>query len=197
MQKDTDNSDTSLSLLERAKQHDPAAWGRLVQLYSPLIFYWARRAGLTEERSADIVQEVWASVTSALSRFERDHLHGTFRGWLWTIARNKVRDLLRRDSSQALAAGGTEARLLLESLPELEPVEGNDAADHTLLRRALELVEHDFEPHTWQAFWLMTVEEMPAAHVAEKLGIASNAVHQARFRVLRRLREELAGLVKL
>jgi len=48
---------TSASLLERLKQ--PAAqasWARFVNLYTPLLFYWARRLGLQESDAADLVQ---------------------------------------------------------------------------------------------------------------------------------------------
>ena len=43
-----DRGATSLSLLERARNRDSEAWRRLVELYSPLVFFWARRAGLAE-----------------------------------------------------------------------------------------------------------------------------------------------------
>jgi DNA-directed RNA polymerase specialized sigma24 family protein len=42
----------------------------------------------------------------------------------------------------------------------------------------------------------MTVDGQPAADVGAALGLAANAVHQAKFRVLRRLRQEMGGLVK-
>ena len=49
----------------------------------------------------------------------------------------------------------------------------------------------DFEEQTWQAFWMSAVEDMQAPEVAEKLGISANAVRQAKFRVVRRLKEYL------
>src|SRR5438270_9944297 len=86
---------TSLSLLQRARGRDPEAWRRVVQLYSPLVFSWARRAGLGDADAADLVQEVWRAVVSALERFQRDRQSGTFRGWLWTVTRNKIHDHFR------------------------------------------------------------------------------------------------------
>ena len=41
----------------------------------------------------------------------------------------------------------------------------------------------------------MTVDGQTAANVGQELGLAANAVHQAKFRVLSRLRTEMAGLV--
>ncbi|MGL4555816.1 MAG: RNA polymerase sigma factor [Gemmataceae bacterium] len=186
---------TSLSLLELARGRDAGAWHKLVHLYSPLIFSWARRADLGDADASDLVQDVWQSVAAALERFRRDAGSGTFRGWLWTVARNKLNDHFRARRGKPEAAGGTEANRLLESVPEQEPADEADADGHALLHRTLELLRPEFEERTWRAFWGMTVEGRPAGEVAEGLGMAPNAVHQARFRVLRRLRQEMAGLV--
>ena len=58
---------TSISLLERLKL--PAAqesWKRFVDLYTPLLFYWARRLGLQEADAADLVQDVCALLVKKL-----------------------------------------------------------------------------------------------------------------------------------
>ena len=62
-------------------------------------------------------------------------------------------------------------------------------------QRALAILEADFEPTTRQAYWQFVVCERPAAEVAAELGITVNAVYLAKVRVLRRLREELSGLL--
>jgi RNA polymerase sigma-70 factor (ECF subfamily) len=177
-------------------QNEAGAWQRLVVLYSPLIFFWSRRAGLTDADAADVVQEVWQAVAQALARFKRDGEAGTFRGWLWTIARHKVTDHFRSRSGKAQATGGTEAKQMLETVPEQEPTDETGVEEHRLLHRALESIRPEFEERTWRAFWRMTVDGLPAAEVGEELSLAANAVHQAKFRVLRRLRVEMAGLVE-
>jgi RNA polymerase sigma-70 factor, ECF subfamily len=186
---------TSLSLLERVRANDPGAWQRLVRLYSPLVFFWARRAGLAEADAADVVQDVWLAVAQALPRFDRKRQGGTFRGWLWTIARNKLTDHFRNRLGKAEAAGGTEARQRLETILEHEPADESGVQESQMLRRALESLRPEFAEHTWQAFWRMTVDGLPAPAVGAELGMAANAVHQAKFRVLRRLREAMAGLI--
>jgi RNA polymerase sigma-70 factor (ECF subfamily) len=64
-----------------------------------------------------------------------------------------------------------------------------------LVRRALELMQGDFQPTSWKACWEHTVNARPAADVAAELGISENAVYIASCRVLRHLRQELAGLL--
>jgi RNA polymerase sigma-70 factor (ECF subfamily) len=56
-------------------------------------------------------------------------------------------------------------------------------------------VQGDFAPVTWQAFLRHVQDGEPAGQVAEALGLSLNAVLLARSRVLKRLRQEAAGLV--
>jgi RNA polymerase sigma-70 factor (ECF subfamily) len=189
-------SHTSLSLLDRLRDNDPEAWRRLVALYGPLVLYWGRRAGLNEDDAADLLQDVFRSVTGAIGRFRRDRPGDTFRGWLWSIARNKLRDHFRDLQRGPVAAGGSEAQARLTEVPDEEPESAAESEpSRALLRRALELVRGGFEDPTWQAFWRTTVDGRPPADVATELGLGLASVYQAKSRVLRRLREELGGLL--
>ena len=50
---------TSVTLLHRLRQPaNQAAWQQFVQLYTPLLFYWARKSGLADADAADLVQEL-------------------------------------------------------------------------------------------------------------------------------------------
>lgn len=49
--------------------------------------------------------------------------------------------------------------------------------------------------HTAKAFQLFVVEGRPAKEVARTLAITTRAVYEAKARVLRRLRQELEGLL--
>jgi RNA polymerase sigma-70 factor (ECF subfamily) len=53
----------------------------------------------------------------------------------------------------------------------------------------------EFQPVTWKACWEFVVCDRKADDVASELGVSVNAVYLAKSRVLRRLREELAGLL--
>ena len=58
------------------------------------------------------------------------------------------------------------------------------------------MMRADFQPATWQACWENVVAGRPAADVARELGITADAVYAATYRVLRRLRQELHGLLE-
>jgi len=183
---------TSLSLLERVKARDTGAWQHLVQIYGPLVFQWCRRWDLSPEDAADVFQEVFQAVATQVSAFRRDRPGDTFRGWLWAITRNKVNDHFRDRGRQPRAAGGTEALQRILELPEPPPPD--DADGDGPVHRALDLIQSEFEPHNWQAFWRVAVEGRAARDVATELGMTADAVRMAKFRVLRRPRQELAEL---
>ena len=191
----------SSTLLVRLRQQDPDAWQRLVQLYGPTVYGWCRHAGLRPADAADATQEVFRSVANGLENFRRDRQGDSFRGWLAAIARNRIRDHFRRVAQQPQVRGGTDFHQQVQALPDLidaASTEDGDVVDSQqrgVLRRAVALVEAEFEPRTWQAFWRTAVEHAAPADVASDLGVSVNAVYKAKSRVLRRLREELAGLL--
>lgn len=185
---------TSLGLLARAQARQEEAWRRLVELYGPLVFHWCRRAGLGDDDTADVFQEVFQAVSQHLPRYRHDRSGDTFRGWLRTICRNKIRDHFR--AAPAQGAGGSEALRALHEVPD--PLPDDEADDRNWHARqvgqVLAWIEGDFDPRTWRAFHLTRVENRPTADVAQELGMTSPAVRKAAYRVLQRLREELAGL---
>jgi RNA polymerase sigma-70 factor (ECF subfamily) len=190
-----DPGSTASSLIAGVKSLDPVAWRQLAALYGPLIYGWARRAGLRGEDAADITQEVFRAVAANAAHIQHGRPGDTFRGWLWTVTRNKIRDFWRGRADRPVAAGGTEAQelLLLVAQNDSDSLGGLPVESHGLLRRAVELVRIEFEQRSWDAFWRVTVEGRAASDVAQELGMTANAVYVARSRILHRLRELLSG----
>jgi RNA polymerase sigma-70 factor (ECF subfamily) len=189
---------TSPTLLERIKADDATAWNRLVALYAPLVYRWCRRWGLPEQEIADVFQDIFQAVSTHIAGFRKEKEGDTFRGWLRTIAHNKVRDHFRKMGREPGGAGGTEAQFRLSMIPSSQLPDEEDSSDartdQGLFRRALELIRSEFEERTWLAFWLTAVEDRGPHDVAEELRMSPGAVRVAKSRVLRRLREELGEL---
>lgn len=185
---------TSLSLIERLRQPgEEEAWGRLVELYTPLLFFWCRKMGLREQDAADLVQDVFAVLVQKLPEFCYDP-GKSFRGWLRTILVNKWRDCERR---RALAPPVNDPEALARLAdPDLEENLWEAEYRQHLVGRALELMQAEFQPSTWKACWETVVADRPAAEVAAELGLSVDAVYTAKSRVLRRLRRELQGLME-
>jgi RNA polymerase sigma-70 factor (ECF subfamily) len=183
---------TPASLLERLQGSSRAPdWERFAELYTPLLYGWARQAGMGDADASDLVQDVFALLVRKLPDFRYDPRQ-SFRGWLKTVLLNRRRELARR---KPLPAGGV-----------LENVEHPDDAasplglerreyHEWLAARALQLMQREFEPTTWRACWEQVVGGRPAAEVAAELGLTAGAAYAAKSRVLRRLRNELRGLL--
>jgi RNA polymerase sigma-70 factor, ECF subfamily len=196
-----DSSSTSSTLLARIRANDKEAWGRLVHLYGPLVFRWCRQAGLQETDAADIGQEVFRAVARRIGDFHHDRERGSFRGWLRTITRNKLRDLARRQPPGGRGIGGSDGQGQIQRL--VAPVsadsgeEVDQAEDLIVLRRAVELVLDDCEAATRQAFWRVVVDGQTPADVASDLGLSINSVYLIKSRLLRRIRDAFAELEDL
>ena len=184
---------TSVTLLNRVRRvDDHAAWERFVALYAPLLFRWARRAGLADDDAADLVQDVLLTLLRELPKFQYD-AGRSFRGWLKTVTINKHRERQRKRTPAVL---DPQAEALAKMADDGELAEFWEAEyRQNLVRKALVIMQAEFEPTTWRACWEHTVSGKTAAEVARELGLSEGAVYVAKSRVLRRLRQELAGLL--
>lgn len=189
---------TSPSLLAGVQDNRAGAWERLVDLYAPLVYHWCRRCNLSPEDTADVFQEVFRSVAQHVRDFSRDREGATFRGWLRTITRNKVRDHFRRRHGEPEAPGGSSAQARLHAVVSPELAE-DDPEEQGLvyrqLHRTLDAIRGEFEDRTWRAFWAVQIDGRGTDEVGAELGLTASAVRKAKFRVLRRLRERMGGLL--
>lgn len=185
---------TPISLLERVRRPaDQEAWGRFVQLYAPLIFYWGRRSGLQTDDAADLAQDVFLTLVQKLPEFTYDR-HKSFRAWLRAVTLNRLRDRQRRVGTRPLAGEETNLDNLADNDGIL--VLEEDEYRRQLVSRALKIMHADFQPATWQAFWEHGVLSRPADEVAAELDMTPAGVYGAKFRVLTRLRQELGEFLE-
>ena len=190
---------TSASLIHRVKARDSEAWNRLSRLYGPLAYRWTRQCGLQPQDAADVVQNVFIAVAQHVDRYSSAGPQSSFRGWLWTITRNAIRDFQRQQAIRPQAEGGSDAHARIQQVADTLDASHDDPDQSagfdvaaSLTHHALQLIQEDFEPRTWSAFWRMTINEESAAEVGQALGLSTKAVRQAKYRVLCRLRELLA-----
>lgn len=184
---------TPSSLLERLRQpFEAAAWGQFVSLYTPLIYSWGRRVGLQEQDAADLVQDVFVTLIQVLPTFAYDR-HQSFRRWLRAVTINRWRKD-RKHPDNRRVSGQADKPEPMAGADELEAFWEAEYQQH-LVNQALRLMRADFEETTWKACWEMTAAGRPAAEVAAELGLTVGAAYAAKFRVLKRLRRDLQGLL--
>jgi RNA polymerase sigma-70 factor, ECF subfamily len=185
---------TSIGLLDQLREQAASqSWVRFVELYTPLLHYWASHLpGVQEADVNDLVQDVFLILLNKLPSFHYNPGQ-TFRGWLRTILLNHWRD---RPRGREALRSAPEA--CLDHLASPDHAEEIVAAEYRqfLVGRALQLMQTDFEPTTWQACWQCVAMGRPASEVARDLGMSVAAVYIAKSRVLRQLRQELEGLLE-
>src|SRR6516162_4084704 len=189
---------TRRSLVLRLRNlNDEAAWAEFVQIYEPLIYRLARGKGLQDADAQDLCQEVFRGVAGAIDRWDPDPAKGSFRGWLFRIARNLLVNFLARQPRGGRGSGRTSVQELLEAQPANDSqAEADFVAEfkRRAFRWAAERVKDEFTESTWRAFWRTGVDGQPVALVAKELGMSPGAIYVARSRVLARLRERVQEL---
>jgi RNA polymerase sigma-70 factor (ECF subfamily) len=197
---DNSSQSTSTNLLKRVVEGDQEAWARFVTIYGAFIYARCRRCGVLPQDAADLVQNVLKRVHKSISELRRDKPGQGLRPWLRTITRNVINDHFRSVQQDRDAFGNSPFPQILDQLAASQDDDhSRDSAGSPelvlLIRSAVETIRIDYEVKTWDAFWRTAVELQPTADVALDLGIAQGTVRQARYKILKRLREELQGLL--
>ncbi len=109
---------TRVTLLTRLKDgRDADAWREFVHLYGPVVYRFARNRGLQDADAADLMQDVMRSVARNAHRMEYDPKKGTFRGWLYTVTRNKIYNFLSSQRNRPRGTGDSDAQERLDATP--------------------------------------------------------------------------------
>jgi RNA polymerase sigma-70 factor (ECF subfamily) len=190
---------TSTNLLKLVVEGDQEAWARFVAIYGAFIYARCRCCGVLPQDAADLVQNVLTRVHKSISELRRDQPGQGLRPWLRTITRNVINDHFRSVQQDRDAFGKSPFPQILDQLPASDDDDSGEWASSSglvlLVRSAVETIRIDYEVKTWDAFWRTVVEQQRPVDVAFDLGIAPGTVRQARYKILNRLREELAGLL--
>ncbi len=193
-----DSPITRPSLLVRIRDtRDDQAWSQFVEVYAPLIYGFARKHGLQDADAADLTQDVLRVVANTIRGLDYDRQRGSFRGWLFTVVRNKLRNFLTRRQPYDQGTGDTGTHQLLKEQPA--PDEGEAASwdqdyERQLFACAAKQVRGRVQESTWQAFWQTTVDGKNGKEVAQDLNMTVAAVYLAKSRVMAQLKEQIRQL---
>jgi len=178
-------SDTQLVLA--CRNGDEAAWEALIKRYQRLMFTIPRRAGLSEDQSADVFQEVFATLFQKLHDIDQpERLHS----WLVTTARRKTWRAISKEratqntfsddknaSREELSTIPDDAALPDEVLLKLEEqhrVRTAVAALDDRCRKLLTLLFYEGEPPSY-------------AEIAVSLGTSEGSIGPTRARCLEKM----------
>ena len=131
----------------------------------------------------DVVQDVFVSALTALPRFEGRSRVDT---WISRIAVNACRSHTRRQFFRL------RRRRPLDDAPDDRPTGGLDTESVTAVRKAI----RELPAREREVIVLRYLEDLPAAEIANILGIRKNAVEVRLHRAKKRLEAPLSHLLE-
>ncbi|MCS7468781.1 RNA polymerase sigma factor [Stieleria sp. ICT_E10.1] len=189
---------TRATLLLRLRDaNDHEAWSDFLRDYGPMLYRFVRSRGLQDADAADIVQDVFRRVGSAIGRLEYDKEKGGFRSWLFTITRNRLYSYFEKRKKAGPSGNDTaQLELLSQAADDRNELSEQWELEHlrSLAAIAMKIVEENSDPKTWSAFRITAVEGRPAAEAAKELSMSTGAIYVAKSRVTARLRAEIQRL---
>ena len=188
----TDQNPTRKTLLLKLRDpEDTEAWEEFAALYTPLIFQFCLRRGVQNADAADVTQEVMRAVAGAIGRFEYDASRGTFRGWLYTVTRNKLNNFFNRRKKEPQGTGRTTIQTMIEAHSVDVEADWESEYNQRMLHWALEHVKSEFETRTFEAFWRTSIEEEDVTIVCDEMELTPGAIYSAKYRILAKIRKVL------
>ena len=174
-----------LLLVREAQQGQAEAFRTLVDAYERRLLYFIRRILGEEDRSLDVLQDVWLTVIKRLSSLQSAE---AFRVWLYRIARDKAVDVVR---------GRQREREVLADIAESLPVEPVDQIEPGFTTENIELIHHalgHLSAAHREVLTLRFLEDMSLEEVSQvincPIGTVKSRLHHAQ-RLLRDKIEEL------
>jgi RNA polymerase sigma-70 factor, ECF subfamily len=162
--------------LVEAARTDPAAFADLYERYRPEIGAFVYRRVGDPHRAEDVTSQVFLRALHGLPTYRS----GSFRGWLYQIARNAITDSYRRErtttSDDALAAHTDPQPGPLELVEAREARERLHAIIDQLTEGQRQVIRLRLKGYTGQ-------------EIADALGMGLNAVKSAQFRAFAKIRE--------
>lgn len=192
--------ETHPSLLIRLRDpSDDAAWTQFVEIYEPLIYRLVRRCGLQDADARDVAQQVLMKIVAHVKQWDPRRSRGSFRAWLAVVARNLAINLLVQHARHPRGSGDSRVQSQLNECAArpIESAEYQREYRRQVFRWAAQRTRHEFQPATWDAFWLTCVGGSSIHETADRLKLSIGSVYVARSRCMARLRAVVASLQDL
>ncbi|MFK7820217.1 MAG: RNA polymerase sigma factor [Planctomycetaceae bacterium] len=195
----TDLPQTRQSLLLQLGKRSDEAWSEFLNVYENALYRYCRARGLQDADACDATQDVLAAVHKRLPTWDRDTSKGSFRAWLFRVARNISVDEINRRARRATASGDSQVAEFLSQLPDGSEDQHGDFDEEyrkSLFDWASKQVKREVRDVTWKSFRMTAIDGQKAEQVATTLGVPIGSVYTAKCRVVARIRskiDELSG----
>ena len=183
-------------LIELGKQSDEA-WAEFLSVYEKALYRFCIAKGLQDADAQDVLQDVLTAVLKRLPSWDANASKGSFRGWLFRVARNISVDAIAHRAKKTTPSGDPLASEALSQLPSASSLEDTSLEveyQRSLFDWAAKQVKSEVRDVTWKAFSLTAIEGQKAESVAQTLGISVGSVYTAKCRVVARMRSRIADM---
>jgi RNA polymerase sigma-70 factor (ECF subfamily) len=178
------------SLVERARQHDLAAFEALMRRHNRRLFRVTRGVLRDSDEAQDAVQEAYLRAFTRLDTYQPT---GKFGAWLTRVALNEALMMRRRSPGETVSIDDVGEEALVSE--DAAAAEAPSADQFVEAAHARALLEHaiDALPENFRMVFMMrAVEGLDVRETAESLGINANTVRTRLFRAQRILRSDLS-----
>ena len=169
--------------MRRLQGGDQTALDPLMQRWQIRLRAYLLRHGVSDADACDLAQDTFVRVFRHAERFDPRRIFST---WMFQIAINLRRDLMRRDrrrESQPLTT-------VPESSTAEDPANRTEIAEQaTAVRRAIESLPQNLQ----EVLILVVYEQLPHSEVATIIGATPKAVESRLYRAREKLRQSLSG----
>lgn len=184
--------ETTTILLEQLRDSEPIAWQRFSERFRPPMLGFASKFGLSEALAEDAVQEALIKFVEGYRSGQYDRERGRLGTWLFTLLYHSIRSQRRDNARSPIQGPRSNARTtFFSAIPDQHEAQQDWELDwerHTL-STCMSQLRGEMSPTHFRAFELTSLQQVPAAEVADQLNMSREAVYQARYRVLKRLEE--------
>jgi RNA polymerase sigma-70 factor (ECF subfamily) len=192
--------ETQASLLQGLQNSADAevfesSWRRFNDKYTPRMYAWARRMGLSQADAEEVCQDLMICLLRRMKHFVYDQ-KGSFRGWLHTVTKNAVIDFCEKQKKMRPTDGETlEAILDMKSLgAQLESLFDMEVLEEARRQVREELETTEAGRRNWEIFTRLELTDTSVTELAAHFNVKVQTVYVAKGRVLEALKEKVAWL---
>jgi RNA polymerase sigma factor (sigma-70 family) len=169
------------------------SWRAIYDRFGEAILAYARRGGLNEHSAHDVLQEVMTTLIRCQHGQAAGYnpAGGSFQGWLWTVIRNRVHSVRRKDRKEEAASPlaqtqfGKENEHRLPEIPLPPPdFERMEEAEwqRALLAAAMRKVQERVNPKNFAIYTALLEENAGPEELAVAHGMKANAIYALKHR---------------
>lgn len=177
---------TSESLLASARQRDAEAWKTILELYTPLLRHWGYKWGLQKSDVEDMTQHVYLAAFKSLANFERNG-RGSFRSWIFAIARNRLADSIRSKGEPLTA----------EVVARISETEETSDEFRILFDQCMNLIQSNFRERDLNIVREYVMYNRTAKDLALEFGVKPATIRVTAKRVLDFTRQQFSDVMTL